>query len=96
MVVMDKRCLAMVLYNPTAAKAAVEQQEPATKRPRPSPAEEAGAVIPYNDAAPPAAMVPYNQWRSSPYGMCAIPQSDQISIIVLKIKIKSKSLPPTL
>jgi hypothetical protein len=68
MVVMDKRCLAMVLYNPTAAKAAVEQQEPATKRPRPSPAEEAGAVIPYNDAAPPAAMVPYNQWRSSPYG----------------------------
>jgi hypothetical protein len=51
MVVMDKGCLAMVLYNLTASKAAVEQQEPTTKRPRPKLAEETGAVILYNAVA---------------------------------------------
>jgi hypothetical protein len=51
MVVMDKRCLAMVVYHPTASKAAIEQQEPTTKRPWPILAEEAGAVILYNAVA---------------------------------------------
>lgn len=53
--IMGKRCLAMVVYDPTkAAGAAGEDEQRAAKRARPSPGEgEAGAVVPYN-AAPAA------------------------------------------